>query len=149
MREASDAATDYRIGESFVRIDKGRNGEPDRSFSGSLLTWAVKVASKVFLLGGVLAAVGCGICESTAFSAARYSGNGVVAPSQSPEPTHPTKPTVSGPEQLSPEDRQRRIDELSPDELFPKPWGPPMGGGVSTQARSEYLRGVPTMAMGR
>ncbi|WP_207554281.1 hypothetical protein, partial [Mycobacteroides abscessus] len=57
------------------------------------------------------------------------------APAQPPKPT-PSSPEIPGPEHLSPEERQRRIDQLSPEQLFPKPWGPPMGDGVSTRSGS-------------
>lgn len=77
-----------------------------------------------------------GISDSVAHTSSLDESHGIgtaSAPAH-PQPTPPPNPVISGPEQLSPEDRQRRIDQLSPDELFPKPWGPPMGAGVSTQA---------------
>lgn len=71
-----------------------------------------------------------------------YAGPARTQPADYTAPSPgPTPPGVSGPEQLSPEDRQRRIDQLSPDELFPKPWGPPMSGGVNTKAAS-FLDGA-------
>ncbi|SKF37697.1 Uncharacterised protein [Mycobacteroides abscessus subsp. massiliense] len=76
--------------------------------------------------------------DSRARIAALDESNGIAtdAPhTQPPKPT-PTAPGSPGPQLLAPEDRQRRIDQLSPEELFPGPWGPPMGGGISTRTGS-------------
>lgn len=94
----------------------------------------LRIAARVVLgvsLFGVSTSAGC--AGSEPLSVMLSQDGGPAAPTPSVKPTPLPSTVISGPEELSPEERQRRIEQLSPDELFPNPWGPGMGDGIDTQ----------------